>query len=396
MTHAVKSAPRHAVLALLAATCWLAPAAAEPGLIVGVADDSVRWSDRSADAVAVARDLGLQALRITVPWHPGETSLDPIKTDALDHAITASFGMRLVVAVYGGPNDAPRTEAARTEYCAYVADLLDRYPTVNDVVIWNEPNLSRFWRPQFGPRGRSVAPTHYASLLGRCWDVLHAARPDVNVISASSPRGNDRPLARNNVSHSPVSWYRQLAAAYRVSGRSAPIFDTVGHNAYPASPTEMPWTAHPRSTAIGQGDLGKLVSILGAGFAATPQPVPGVDGVSIWIMEQGFQSAVDPAKAAAYQGFETVRSVLPSGALEGALMGWGRPHSSQVADSVRFAYCQPAVDAIFTFLLADEADLGGWQSGVLWADWTPKPAYDALKEAIGEVGRDAIDCDRFR
>ena len=48
--------------------------------------------------------------------------------------------------------------------------------------------------------------------------------------------------------------------------------------------------------------------------------------------------------------------------------------------------------AYFNFLLVDESLLGGWQSGLLWADWQRKPAFAAYRAAIAEVRRGAVDC----
>jgi hypothetical protein len=340
--------------------------------------------------VAVARDLGLQAFRITVPWEPGQTSPAPATAADLDHAVAATFGLRLVLAVYGRGVDAPRTDAARSAYCSYVVELLRRYPTIGDIVIWNEPNLTRFWRPQFDARGRSAAPAAYAALLGRCWDTLHAFRPTVNVIAASSPRGNDNPKAVSNISHSPMSWYRELGRAYRASKRSAPLFDTVGHNAYQNGAAEPPWKRHPQTTSIGVGDYDKLLGVLRQAFSGTRQPLPGEGTVRIWYMELGFQSVVDPAKRAFYRGRENVAGTLPATAGAG-----GVSQASQLAAAIRLAYCQPAVGGIFNFELVDEPDLAGWQSGVLWADGTPKPAYAAVKKAIADAGAGAVDCHPF-
>ena len=46
----------------------------------------------------------------------------------------------------------------------------------------------------------------------------------------------------------------------------------------------------------------------------------------------------------------------------------------------------------FNFLLVDEPVLGGWQSGLLWADWRRKPAFDAYRTAIAEVRGGTVDC----
>jgi hypothetical protein len=303
----------------------------------------------------------------------------------------------VVLAVYGRPDDAPQNDVERNAYCQFVASLLHRYPGVGDVVVWNEPNSSRFWRPQFAPDGTSLAPAMYEALLARCWDVLHAARPRVNVIAATAPRGNDNPAARSNVSHSPVSFYLELGDAYRASGRRLPIFDTVGHNPYPVTNAERPWVRHTTGKTIAEGDYDKLMALLEQAFGGTGQPVPGQKQVRIWYMEQGFQTSVDPAKRSIYRGAETAGQLLPPffGAAARTAAGLAPDQATQLSDALRVAYCQPAVGAFFNFELADERNLGGWQSGVLWADLTPKPSYGTFKAAVRAVAAGQVDCSRY-
>lgn len=366
-------------------------------MLVGVDDDSLKW-DRPQETVSIARDLGLKAFRITVAWRSGQSRLTGRERRLLDSAVAATWGLRLVVAVYGPPDEAPQDSFERAQYCGYVAELLRTYPTVNDVVIWNEPNVSRFWRPQFDADGASAAPEAYEALLARCWDTLHAARSSVNVIAATSPRGNDNPLATSNVSHSPVTWYREVGAAYRASGRGAPILDTIGHNPYPATTSEPPWAEHPDSSSVGQGDYGKLIAVLEDAFGDTAQPLPGREGVTIWYMEQGFQSTIEFDKAGLYTGSETDGDALPPWSPDAAAAESDGPapdQATQLADAVRFAYCQPYVGAFFNFELADEPSLLGWQSGVLWVDKTPKPSYYAFKRAVADVNAGSVDCAAF-
>jgi hypothetical protein len=370
-----------ALLALELAT----PASAGAPLLAGVDDDTLKWQANPAPTLAILRDLGVQAVRVTVSWRAGESRLSAWNQHVLDRVLGAAWGLRVVVAVYGLPGDTPLARPERDAYCTAVADLLQRYPQLGDVVIWNEPNSSAFWRPQFGPDGASAAPAAYAALLARCWDVLHAIRPGVNVIAASSPRGNDRPLA-SAPSHSPGAWYRAVGRAYRASGRTRPILDTVGHNPYPDTSAERPWALH-ATTSIGEGDYGKLMAALQEAFAGTGQPLPGQGAVRIWYMEQGFQSVVPPAQLPFYRGRETDRFALsPGDAPEQA---------TQLADAVELASCQPGVGAIFNFELTDEPSLAGWQSGLLWADGTRKPAYDGFRDAIRRVGGGQVDCSRF-
>lgn len=337
-----------------------APAAAGTGLLVGVDDDNAKWTARNGAYFAVYRDLGLKALRVTVTWHANESG--PTRTDLteLGRVVPAAFGLRVVLAVSGGPADAPLDQGSRDRFCGFAASLLQRYPTVNDVVVWTEPNSATFWRPQQG------APAAYEALLARCWDVLHAVRPRVNVIAASAPH------------QKPAAWYQGLGAALRASGRRLPILDTIGHNAYPNRSDEAPDTVH-KGASLDEGDYERLMQALRTAFQGTAQPVPGERGVSIWYLEDGFQTAVDPSRSAGYHGTETDHHLTAS-------------QGAQLAAAVRLAYCQPAVGAFFNFELADERDLGGWQSGVLWADGTPKPSYNAFRQAIRDVNLGAVAC----
>ncbi len=389
------------LLVCAAAACVLAgPVRAAPGLLVGVADDTLKWSDKptAQRALGYTRDLGIRAVRVTVPWQRGETHLGVVDRRPIDRMILATWGggLRVVLAVYGQPGEAPQTDADRDDYCAFVSSLLRRYPGVSDVVIWNEPNSSRFWRPQFAADGSSAAPAAYEALLARCWDVLHAVRQGANVIAASAPRGNDNPSASGNISHSPVNFYRKLGDAYRASGRRLPIFDTVGHNPYPLSNAERPWLQH-GGTVVAEGDYEKLMSVLQEAFGGTGQPLPGQKQVAIWYMEQGFQTTVDPAKAGLYRGVETDRQALPPVAA-GSATGIGGPapdQATQLSDALQVAYCQPGVAAFFNFELADETNLGGWQSGLLWADLTPKPSYQPFREAVRKIAAGKVDCEGY-
>ena len=361
--------------------------------LIGVDEDGVKWGS-AKQAATIARALGVRAVRITVPWREGRSRLSSEDRAPLAAAVRGSAGLRLVLAVYGPSDAAPRTPASRGAYCSFVADILRAFRDVNDVVIWNEPNDSYFWRPQFRSNGTSSAPAAYEALLAQCWDTLHAVRPGVNVITSSSPRGNDSARARGP-SHSPGRWYRLLGAAYRTSGRARPIFDTVGHDPYPDFSAERPWTRHPGSSSIGQGDYDKLMSALEDGFARTGQPVPGQGAVRIWYLEQGFQTTIDPVEAYLYSGKETERWTVPalsSQAASDSKQGSAPDQATQLVDAVRLAYCQPNVAAFFNFGLADETDLARWQSGVLWADWTAKPSFSAFERVIDEVNDGAVDC----
>src|SRR5436853_212091 len=75
-----------------------------------------------------------------------------------------------------------------------LAVLARSLPGVQDVIVGNEPNLNRFWLPQFGPAGEDVAAPAYVQLLAQTYDALKAVSPAIRVWGgAVSPRGGDRP-----------------------------------------------------------------------------------------------------------------------------------------------------------------------------------------------------------
>ncbi len=60
--------------------CALTGAArAAPGLLIGVADDTLKWTDKpqAQRALGYTRDLGIRAVRVTVPWQPRRDAPQP-------------------------------------------------------------------------------------------------------------------------------------------------------------------------------------------------------------------------------------------------------------------------------------------------------------------------------
>jgi hypothetical protein len=367
------------VLALLGA----APALAGRNLAVGVNEDAVK---SRAGISSVAGALGLGYYRVTQRWQPGQTQPSASDTASLDATVQNASSQKILLNVFGSASAAPQTASGRAAYCSFVSSVLDRYPRIAAVNIWNEANLSYFWKPQFNRNGSSAAPAAYEALLARCYGTIKSRHPSVRVITSISPRGNDNPRARSNISHSARNFIAKVGQAYRRSHRRARIFDAWGQNIYGSTSSERPWVRHRRD--IGQGDYTRLLSYLKSAFAGTRQPIPGQKDVRIWYLEGGFQTGV-AAKGSFYGNSETDRAVV-------APLGGRVNQASQLTDAIRLAYCQPAVGGFFNFLLADEANLRGWQSGVLFADWTPKPSYEAFKRVTAEVNSHRVDCAKLK
>jgi hypothetical protein len=392
---------RGLVVTLVVLATTAGAARAGTGFFFGFADDGPKWG--GAAASDPARTIGAKAFRITLHWNSGETDLTAEDVADLSTAASGASGLRLVLAVYGGPASAPQDADARTQFCKFAKNAVARFPAIDDVVIWNEPNVSAFWRPQFNPDGSSAAPAAYEALLARCWDVLHAFRPAINVIGpATSPRGNDNPNAVSNISHSPVNFIERMGLAYRASGRTKPLFDTVGQHVYQNFFAERPFLIHTVGNTIAEGDWNKLLDTLQVAFTGTAQPLPGPGCVicpPIWYLESGFQTTVPADRVGGYTGSEDVVTIpdFAGGEIEfpsASPLATSRApdQATQLRYAVRLAYCQRYVGAIFNFLLRDEADLGGWQSGALWADGTRKGSFAPLASVVADANAGAISC----
>jgi hypothetical protein len=343
-------------------------------MIVGLTDDTAKWMARQDGVVGVHRDLRLMAVRVTVPWRPGQvrpTKLQQVYLHRISRMI--QLNDRIVLSVYNFARFAPDTPRTRTQYCSFLRRAVKRIPLIHDVQIWNEANSPTFWPAGSGAEG-------YEALLARCWDALHSLPTLVNVISSTASR------------HDPGGFILDLGEAYRASGRSRPIVDTFGHNPYPADSAEPPSATHPEGDLIGEGDYQTLMNVYLTAFDGTAQSIPGVRGVTLWYLETGFQTVPPPDKRHFYRGRENDRRALPAIAPKAEDGARVVDQSTQLRDAIRLAYCQPAVAGFFNFELLDEDKLGGWQSGLLWRDGTRKPSYETFKEILDEVRRKDVDC----
>jgi hypothetical protein len=332
---------------------------AAPGLLLGVDDDSLKWYSHTSSLLSIYDTLGLGAVRVTLTWTPGQSFPYGTQRTELQRAAKAGRSIRVVLAIGGPATTPPLDDAGRASFCGYAANVVRTYPWIRDVAIWTEPNSARFWQPHKG------AAAAYEALLATCWDALHAAEPGVNVIATSAPHAD------------PGRWYRDLGSAYRASARSLPLFDTVGHNAYPETSAESPGARHTHGS-IDEGDLSRLLAALRKSFAKTAQPLPGEQGVTVWYLEDGFQTT--PARTF-YTGVETDGHPISED-----------EQAAQLTAAVRLAYCQPAVGGFFNFELRDDASLDGWQSGLVRPDWSAKPAFAAYAAAVAAARGGTIDC----
>src|SRR5207245_1184555 len=98
----------------------------------------------------------------------------------------------------------------RAQFAGFAASLATELPEVTQFIIGNEPNLNRFWLPQFNPDGSDAAASAFEALLAATYDALKAVSPTITVIGgAVSPRGVDRPNTGRDT-HSPTTFIPDL------------------------------------------------------------------------------------------------------------------------------------------------------------------------------------------
>ena len=286
--------------ALAALTALIAPSLAEagPGLVVGAVEDDVRASTivEAEARMTEFRLSGFRAVRVTSFWKPGLTRPSDDELRILRNVGDAGMrnGVRVYVTVMSpGSATTPLTDEARADFAAYAAAIVRNAPSIEHVIVGNEPNLNRFWLPQFNLDGSSAAPAAYLALLAQTYDALKAVSRDVQVYGgAVSPRGSDRP-GGTRPTHSPTLFIRELGLAYRASGRDRPVMDAFVIHPYADNSSQSPSTAHPSTTSIGVADYGKLVALLGEAFDGTAQ---AGSAVPIFYGEFGVESQIPAAK----------------------------------------------------------------------------------------------------
>src|ERR671933_1659620 len=372
------------VLAVVIVALAAAPSAfaGGPTMTLGATEDIVKQPDLVAAKAQMDRLklAGLRAVRMTQEWAPGQTEPGGAGFDELKNAVAAAQldGVQVILSVTNhGSRTTPLSDQDQSDFATYAANVARALPYVRDYVIGNEPNLNRYWLPQFGLDGSDVAAPAYESLLAKTYDALKAVSPQIVVLGgAVSPRGIDRPNTGRDT-HSPTAFITDMGAAYRASGRTAPIMDAFAFHPYGDNSSQPPGFQHPSSTSIGLGDYDKLVALLGAAFDGTAQP-----GSTLPIVydEYGVETQIPAAKARFYDGREPTTTKPVDPATQGAYY----------AQAIALAFCQPNVRGIFLFHSVDETDLDRWQSGLYYADGTPKASLAPARTAVQAARRGVV------
>jgi hypothetical protein len=364
---------------LLALAVVPAATAGGPTMSVGATEEVLRQADPALAKAQMdlAKLAGFDSVRVTEIWAPGQTRPTDQKLSELRNVVASArlAAIRPYVSItHFGSRTTPLTAQDRAQFAQFSAALARALPTVRDFIIGNEPNLNRFWLPQFNPDGSNAAAPAYVALLAETYDALKAVSPTINVIGgAISPRGGDRPGTGRDT-HSPTKFIPDMGAAYRASGRAKPLMDTFGFHPYTDNSSQPPTFEHPNTSTVAIADYRKLVGLLGQAFDGTAQA-----GSTLPILydEFGIESQIPAEKASLYSGTEptTTRPVDE------------RTQADYYRQALALAFCQPNVRGMLMFHIVDEAGLPAWQSGVFYVDGTAKTSLPGVRTAVGFVRR---------
>ena len=346
-------------------------AGASRGMLIGLLDEAALY-DNPAQIYPVLQQARTQVLRVNLYWggrsgvarrRPAQATDpdDPAYNWALyDRTVNyaAQHRIRIMFSIFGTPgwanrgkpvNRAPTRPADLRDF-AYAA--AKRYsgshigpdgralPPVRYWLAWNEPNYPIGLVPQFRRVGGGYvvqSAIDYARICTAIYDGVKRTliRNQRVGCGVTGPRGNNQPRS-SRPTVSPIVFMRALKKA------GLRRFDAYAHHPYYGNRTETP-TTRPASTAITLANIDVLAQELSRLWGPK----------RIWITEYGYQTnppdrifGVSFTRQAAYlrQAFTLARR-------------------------------HPRIDMMLWFLLRDQRALGGWQSGLLTAGGTRKPAF---------------------
>jgi hypothetical protein len=329
-------------------------------LLTGVADDYGKYAaDGGAAFFSTTRSLGMSENRMTVTWQAGQTAPSAAETGFLDRSIAEAQrqGVRVVLSIY----PAAASQHDPTQFCAFARAVAQRYPAVREVIVGNEPNKADFWSP--------VDPAAYTRLLAQCYDALHPLGVTV--------AGGALSARKVGSGSSPVEFLAGMGRAYAALGRSAPIMDALSFHPYP-NPDRIARGADAgyEWPNAGPPDLDRVKQAFEDAFAGTAQPT-FASSLRMVIDEIGWQATIAPQYGALYTGSENAPAVDEA------------QQAQFYAAAIGRIACDPLVSELLLLHLVDERELnagatsGGWQSGLLRADLSQRPAFASVRSAIG-------------
>ena len=388
-----------------ASAILLIAGSASASLIVGVNDDAPKdagvapwfYSTMSSER------LGLNAL--TLRWDDGAPTDIPGQA-AIEQAISkaSATGISVELDLYplhsqvftGGGKCSPSSDPESCgdtsliqQFASWVGSVARAFPSVHQFVVMNECNQPLFLNPQWDSSGQNQS----AEICGRALAAAYDALKSVSVANfvwgvGLSPRGNDAVNAASNSSTSPVKFLGALgkwfAAFAQKTHRTAPLMDGLDDHPYPV-PQTLPFAqgySDPNSASV--SNLPRIYQAFYDAFKGTPQKTIGQQaggGLRVSLNETGIQTD-SSAKGAVYSGVEV--SATAAGGVTGAFATESY-QANWYLQMLNLVACDPNVQVVNIFHLIDESNLAGWQSGLYYADQTPKQSASTVQGWIAQT-----------
>ena len=369
-----------ALASVLAAGSLAGTADASRFLKAGIYDDAQTIFGNPERAFPILDQLGAQLLRVNLYWggpigvarrrpaHPTDPADPAYNWAVYDRAVLygALHRIKIVFSIYRTPawagggargNRVP-TRIADLQRFAYAAAT--RYsgtfertdgrtlPAVKQWLAWNEPNNPNFLSPQFRRRGSRwvvQSPVDYARICNAVYAGIHGTllRNEQVACGVTSPRGNNSARS-SRPSISPLVFLQNMKRA------GTQRFDAYAHHPYYGRPFEIPTTRPPERTALTLGNIDVLVKELTRLYAPK----------RLWITQYGYQTRPP----------DTTLGV-----------SWAT-QARYLTQAYAIARRQPRIDMMLWFLIRDDTDPNGWQSGFLTTSGRRKPAFAAFQRMV--------------
>jgi putative glycosyl hydrolase len=360
-------------VALSTMSATAAPTAASR-LTIGIYDEGVTLYGRPAAVFPVYRSLHAKVIRLNLHWasvarRKPINALDPndgaYDWSLYDRAVLFSnrYGIQLLLSIIdtpgwanggAGKNRAPKNMsdlrafalAAATRYSGtWRAAGGGRLPAVRLWAAWNEANNPVFLQPQYRyVHGKWVIQSaiDYAKICNAIYNGVHATRVTGDKVACglTAPRGNNNP-GQLRASVAPLTFLNAVHAA------GLKHFDAWAHHPYAVSPAETPLTKPNSTTAITLGNIQVLINQVTRYYGNKP----------IWITEYGWQTN-------------------PPDKFFGVT--WSK-QANYLTQAFAVARRNPRIKMMLWFLLKDEPNVAGWQSGLETTGGQKKPAYSAFQ-----------------
>jgi hypothetical protein len=228
-------------------------------------------------------------------------------------------------------------------------------PEVNMWTAWNEPNNPIWLTPQYkrvAGSWRIESAYQYAKICNAVYSGVHAVliSPERGApagervaCGVTGPKGNDAP-ATSRASVDPLSF---LAACKKYGMKT---FDVYAHHPYAAAGSEAPKfvPSGKYKRRVQMGNLNLLIKLLTSLYGPK----------HLWITEYGYQT--NPPD----------RTVFGTSWANQALY---------MKQAYAMARANPRVDMMLWFLVRDEPNIGGWQSGLETLAGKKKPSWNAFR-----------------